>query len=106
MRTDLKLFRISWAESRLCHEVEGGQQDAWRVPTTEVKTQSHNLRHAIKNTQDEDNRFYDATMWRVLKAEQYDYEGRVWRVVRELGFKSVGRDYAASGREPTSEIAA
>ena len=96
MRTDLNLYRISWAESRLCHEVERGQQEAWRVPTTEVKTQAHNIRHAIKNTQDEDNRFYDATMWRVLKAEQYDYEAKVWRIISQLEFRPVGRDYATS----------
>lgn len=99
MRKDLNLYRISWAESRLCHGVERGQQEAWRVPTTEVKTQAHNLRHAIKNTQDENNQFFDATMWRVLKAEQYDYESKVWRVVQELKFKPISRDYAANVRE-------
>ena len=105
MRTDLKLFKISWASSKLCHEVERGQQEAWRVPITEVKTQAHNLRHAIKNTQDGDIRFYDATMWRVLKSEQYDYETKAWRVVSQLGCRPMGRDYAANWREPKSETA-
>ena len=68
------------------------------MPTTEVKTQAHNLRHAIKNTQDGDNRFYDATMWRVLKAEQYDYEAKAWHVAHQLEYIPLGRDYAANWR--------
>jgi hypothetical protein len=105
MRTDLNLYRISWAESRLCHEVERGQQEAWRVPTVEVKTQAHCLRHAIKNTQDGDKRFYDATMWRVLRVEQYDYKAKVWTTIKLLKGSTMYRDYASNIREPKSQIA-